>query len=264
MLEIKSIIKDKDSEPLSDSSRDFSVISKKTGRLASAVYLLTDFLPNVEPLKWSIRKLSLRIITETLSLKSVYTAEQKIRQLENVKIDIEKVVSLLEMAHMTGLISEMNFKVILSELTNLAKLEESYVNFSLLRPKDEGYSLSKGILGSDQQRSGFDIKDTMSDKNVLYDKGHSVVENKSSSVLLPSEITRVNQAKDLVKKLRVDRQVRILDIVRDKKEVTIKDMVVLIKDCSEKTIQRELVSMIKSGVLKRVGKRRWSKYSLNL
>jgi hypothetical protein len=264
MSEIKSITKDKGSEPFSDNGEDFSIISKKTGRLASAVYLLTDFLPNVEPLKWSIRKLSLRIITETISLKSVYTTEQKIRQLENVKINIEKVVSLLETAHMSGLISEMNFKVILSELTNLAKLEESYANFSLLRPKDEGYSFDKGILGSDHQTSEFDIKDTMSDKNVLYHKGHSTVKDKSSDALPPSEITRVNQAKDPVKKLRADRQVRILDIIRNKKDVNIKDIVVLIKDCSEKTIQRELVSMINSGVLKRVGKRRWSKYSLNL
>ena len=42
----------------------------------------------------------------------------------------------------------------------------------------------------------------------------------------------------------------------------IKDVSPLIKGCSEKTIQRELLSMVKSGILKKEGEKRWSKYSL--
>ena len=33
--------------------------------------------------------------------------------------------------------------------------------------------------------------------------------------------------------------------------------------CGEKTLQRELVSMVSDGVLKKTGEKRWSKYSLN-
>ena len=32
--------------------------------------------------------------------------------------------------------------------------------------------------------------------------------------------------------------------------------------CGEKTLQRELVSMVSDGVLKKTGEKRWSKYSL--
>ena len=32
--------------------------------------------------------------------------------------------------------------------------------------------------------------------------------------------------------------------------------------CSEKTLQRELVSMLKDGVLKKIGEKRWSRYSI--
>ena len=45
-------------------------------------------------------------------------------------------------------------------------------------------------------------------------------------------------------------------------KLTIKDFAKNIKDCSDKTIQRELISMVTSGVLKKEGERRWSKYFL--
>jgi hypothetical protein len=35
-----------------------------------------------------------------------------------------------------------------------------------------------------------------------------------------------------------------------------------IVSCGEKTLQRELVSMVKDGVLKKLGEKRWSRYML--
>jgi len=46
-------------------------------------------------------------------------------------------------------------------------------------------------------------------------------------------------------------------------KLTIKDFTKNIKDCSEKTIQRELLAMVAKGVLKKEGERRWSKYFLS-
>jgi hypothetical protein len=42
----------------------------------------------------------------------------------------------------------------------------------------------------------------------------------------------------------------------------IKDVSPLVTGCSEKTIQRELSAMVRSGILKKVGEKRWSRYSL--
>jgi hypothetical protein len=41
-----------------------------------------------------------------------------------------------------------------------------------------------------------------------------------------------------------------------------KDFVKVIPECSEKTIQRELLDLVGKGVLKKEGERRWSTYSL--
>ncbi len=59
-----------------------------------------------------------------------------------------------------------------------------------------------------------------------------------------------------------DRQQIIIKELRNKGQLTVKDLADKIKGCSEKTIQRELLSLVGSGVLKKEGERRWSRYSL--
>ncbi|MEI6553209.1 MAG: hypothetical protein WCO09_01450 [bacterium] len=59
-----------------------------------------------------------------------------------------------------------------------------------------------------------------------------------------------------------DRQQIILQIIKEIGESSIKDISDNVKDCSEKTIQRELNTLIYDGVIKKIGERRWSKYVL--
>jgi hypothetical protein len=57
-----------------------------------------------------------------------------------------------------------------------------------------------------------------------------------------------------------ERAERILDYIRLKKSVSIKEIAATVKGCSEKTIQRELILLIQKGLVRRVGERRWSQY----
>jgi DeoR/GlpR family transcriptional regulator of sugar metabolism len=58
------------------------------------------------------------------------------------------------------------------------------------------------------------------------------------------------------------RQEQITNILKGQSNLTIKDFSKVIKDCSEKTIQRELIELVDKGVIKKAGERRWSRYSL--
>lgn len=60
----------------------------------------------------------------------------------------------------------------------------------------------------------------------------------------------------------VDRGARIKTVLEAKPAATIKDIAEVITDVSEKTIQRELNSLIEKGQVIREGERRWSKYSI--
>lgn len=61
----------------------------------------------------------------------------------------------------------------------------------------------------------------------------------------------------------VDRAARIKTVLEAKPAATIKDISEVITDVSEKTIQRELNSLIEKGQVVREGERRWSKYSIS-
>jgi len=58
-----------------------------------------------------------------------------------------------------------------------------------------------------------------------------------------------------------DRADRIKTVLEAKPQATIKDIAEVITDVSEKTIQRELNSLIEKGQVIREGERRWSRYS---
>lgn len=59
-----------------------------------------------------------------------------------------------------------------------------------------------------------------------------------------------------------DRAERIKTVLEAKPQATVKDIAEIITDVSEKTIQRELNSLIEKGQVVREGERRWSRYSI--
>lgn len=65
-----------------------------------------------------------------------------------------------------------------------------------------------------------------------------------------------------VKSTSPDRATLIKTVLEARPQATIKDIASVVTDCSEKTIQRELNSLIELGEVLREGERRWSRYSL--
>jgi len=59
-----------------------------------------------------------------------------------------------------------------------------------------------------------------------------------------------------------DRESKIIEIVKVKEKVSIKDILDAVPGVGEKTIQRALISLVTRGVLKKEGERRWSRYAL--
>jgi DNA-binding transcriptional ArsR family regulator len=97
---------------------------------------------------------------------------------------------------------------------------------------------------------------SVSDKN----KGHSVPQKSDHSKPNPRPILGASESTPNID--RESRRSRILKLVKDKQEVMVKDITVHFPDLSEKTVQRELVALVETGVLKKAGERRWSRYSL--
>lgn len=242
-------INNQDTISFFEKDSSFVFAYKKTEKLASALYLVTNLFSDNEPMKWSLRKKASDILSLILEYKDINDSRANDFNY-SVKSKVLEIVSMLEISYMSGLVSQMNFNIIKKEFQNLSEifdqhslvfkkptnetLVDTFFNVSYKKPIQVGHvnhGLNMPYETAQNVHQKEDIKDTIS----ISDKG-------------------------VVK--RSNRQNTILALIKKKKELTIKDISEVIKDCSEKTIQRELISFIEAGVLKRTGERRWSKYSL--
>lgn len=105
------------------------------------------------------------------------------------------------------------------------------------------------------------IKDT-----VLYEKDNlsSSAFNMRRESMGKRQQNPIKQFKQSVSgKLNDERRKLILDVIKESGSAMIKDFSEVITGCSEKTIQRRLSDLVLSGVLRKEGERRWSKYYLS-
>jgi hypothetical protein len=80
----------------------------------------------------------------------------------------------------------------------------------------------------------------------------------------PTRIGQNDQVSNVVGagQYKNERQQLIVKTIATKGELSIKDLEGVVKGCSEKTIQRELLTLVDQGILLKTGERRWSRYSL--
>jgi len=247
---------------------DFYVVHKKAEKIAVATYMISNFFTPEEPLKWSLRRVVGELLKDTVSLGSV-SLSVKDSLVRNLVSKIVELISLYEVAHRAGFISEMNFAIIKSELEKMLELldrrESSQINtksisfdeafFKVERPKgDEGGVMSYESGGT--RKNIDDDKKNIHSNAPYFSAGSHSVKNTTKPVL--SFIKDNNILKDIKDK----RQNIIIALVKKHRKLTIKGFTGVIKDCSEKTIQRELLNLVSKGILKKEGERRWSTYSL--
>lgn len=219
---------------------DFAYLMKKTEKLASATYLVSGLFADGEPMKWSLRKKAAELVSFISSYKDIRQSE--LSAFSSIsKSKITEIISLLEVSNLGGLITEMNFSILKQEFVSLINSIESN------KQKTESSTVIP--------LSFFDAKE---DK-IFVPNTHII----PSPVSAPNILKDTLNLKDTSVFKSNNRQSIILGLLKKKKELTIKDISTIIKDVSEKTIQRELISLINAGVIKKIGERRWSRYFLN-
>ncbi len=216
-----------------------AAVLKRTERLTSALYLISSFIPDHDPLRTDLRK------TGLLLLSDIATGALRHRP-EEVLSRIASLVALLEVAEASRYLSPMNGKILrekYGELTNalvslspdaadlLSRMVEGPLDLSSSPSQGQTPLLSRSIGGSQKGRR---------------QSPHSLRKGRSSS----KEIDSANR-RDL-----------IIGAVKDKGKASIKDISQIVSDCSEKTLQREVLSLVSQGVLKKEGEKRWSVYTL--
>ncbi len=109
-----------------------------------------------------------------------------------------------------------------------------------------------------------DIQKTLPAEFVVRQDKENVLDQliKETSVTVRNSESHSDALEKKDKEVGQSRREVILSTIKDKPMLTIKDISTKIVNVSEKTIQRELTSMVHEGILVRNGEKRWSTYSL--
>lgn len=242
-------------------------IFKKTERLASAIYLITSFLLDNEPVKWKLRDIVTRLLSYSINLSN-QGHRSRADTMNNFTATSFEIISLLEVADISGIFSSMNCKIIkfeIEKIIDLVELKERGLGAKFLLPRNffetaEDYS----VVRNKSEQAGVSVseKDIIRTPNQGADKEVISETNLSRELLSIKDIKRTPLNKGHIVRDKNQRYEVIINLLKKIKEISIKDVSSIISDCSEKTIQRELLSLVDKGVLKKEGERRWSKYSL--
>lgn len=245
-----------------ESDTQIAFVFKKTERLISAFYLITSFLSDSEPIKWKVRNLATSLLSYSLSLSNQGYRNRAEAMSNFISISLE-IISLLEVAKISGIISAMNCEILrfeIEKVIELIDLKERSLNSKFLLSKsffetDEGLSSVNKNKQEEKRISDSKEGETTLQGESLH-KGHSngqsFVKDKANAVS--------DKGHNVANKN--DRYEAIINLLKKTKEISVKDVSSAVSGCSEKTLQRELLSLVKKGVLKKEGERRWSKYSL--
>lgn len=229
----------------------FTNLYKRSERLSSAVFLVSNIITSSTELRTKIQNLSLDLISTSAYVKDSNPTEC-LMLLSKIESILLQSMSLLDIAKLSGFISDMNADILKSEFDSfLAELGElrSYV--------DKSGKITKEYFNTASFSPQVNMSPAVLNSNYSNEMGLSI----SSRVEIDDYKRSQNEERDKSKRQET-REKAILDLIKNRGSVNIKDISKSIKGCSEKTIQRKLVSLINSGIIKKRGERRWSVYSL--
>jgi hypothetical protein len=220
----------------------YSNVFKKTERTVSVVFYILSYIERKQETEFHIKTMSEKAMAvheaslATLSLYE-YEAKEKIFPFQQSLVALEGTLRIANAARV------LNDEV-LALLVGEVDLVQRY--------------LRNHFVGA--------IPLTMRDPDAASVSDFKKVARPSTGIARPSRVAipkgDISSDAHMVYSQLVDRGARIKTVLEAKPAATIKDIAEVITDVSEKTIQRELNSLIEKGQVMREGERRWSKYSI--
>ena len=216
---------------------DSRLIALKAQKLTVAVYKITQYISDKEPLKWQLREMANQALLELAAVAPgsflLYQNSPK------ASVLIFGLCQLCEVAKSAGGFSEMNFSILRDEYFSLKNELETGLKIEL--PSFKSNVLSGQISEADQQNLPIISQGHLKDK-INPDKGQT----RQSNLLVKFQARR----EAIIKFLRRRGSSEVAEIVK------------ALPGIGEKTIQRNLKELIEAGKVRRFGQRRWSRYSL--
>ena len=237
-----------DIKRLSDDVEYYNNVFKKTEKIVSVVFYILSFVSEKDinmSLSKSLKESSFKLHEISLETLQAYpdTVSDKLFAVRYQLLVVDSTVRIAESARMIA--------------PDLAQLLTEQID-----------GVQRYLTNHYLQNTGLSIKDL---HEVAVPKSHTATNTPApKSATQPKRRQQrvqvpagdISSDAYMVYSQLTDRAERIKTVLEAKPQATVKDVAEIITDVSEKTIQRELNSLIEKGQVLREGERRWSKYSV--
>jgi hypothetical protein len=237
------------------SGQNMSFIFKKTEKISQGLFLATNHIKDNEHIKWLIRQKAVDIVCISAQMNNLKVVNMD-TIIDGYLSNTFDLVSLLNIASGSNIMSHNNSLILIDEINGVLKYILDNKNNDIRHTQSIVLS-SDFFKVEDVYKSG--LKPSLKNNSLSsFDKINSNKNNVLSN--------RNDQNKPYlninIKDKKNTRQEQIINLLKTQSGLTIKDFLGVIKDCSAKTIQRELIDLTRLGLIIKEGERRWSKYSI--
>ncbi|MFZ2555676.1 MAG: hypothetical protein WAZ27_01950 [Minisyncoccia bacterium] len=216
---------------------------KRAERISAALHLVTNHVPETEPLRSVIRNKGLELLSYILELRAGFRGPASEKG-QAALASIRELISLVRLLAVSGFISVQNANAIAEATDELGSL----------------------IVIS--QRSSLADQLTISREQLVPPVGNVTLPRfeRSTPFTQPRPVAKRTEQKDVTILSENEassggqRSEIILDILKTGGVLGIRDISSNLPQYSEKMIQRELSNLVDSGRVRKIGAKRWSRY----
>lgn len=199
-----------------------TLVAKKSERLVTALYLVTDLMADTEPIKHGLRKNAVALLSSMNALAQLDVKDRVIEFKMSLKA-VTEIISLLHVSVTTGIVSEMNGQLLMDGFRSLQLiLEKKQPIFTkeMLNVDDEELGVGQGFVSAVTSTS-YDVMTPLSlarlhDNN--YDLRRTNEALKQSQIIARME-ARENKGQNIDRSIK-DKNEETVDLQTSKKAVS--------------------------------------------
>ena len=217
----------------------YGYVTDRIQKLTAALYRVTDLLSDKEPLKWTLRDKALNLYDDLVSVKNV---KDKDSLLDNSLKNFAQIIKSLELISAGVCVSNLNFEILKREYLFLKNFVEG-------KKTDIAYD-SKILLELEKIGSPYPFaRKELSQKSPIYSAAN--------------EINHINSGINAKEINPQSRKGKVLDFLKNGPAKSVNEIAVIFNgETSEKSIQRDLLDLVKMGKISAIGDKRWRKYEV--
>jgi hypothetical protein len=227
-------------------------IEERAIRATAALYRVTDFFSDNEPMKWKCRDNAVELVE---CIEKYYTDNSKrVELLENAFQLSEALRSKLAIVQAGGFISRINFQTLEQEYALISDtLSNSMSDISIGQ---------KNILDINIDRSFFQ-KDITNERGMSQQRRDTRNEEKHQHMVSTDSHAEQRKKTNEEPSSINERQESIKQALQNNDWMSLSDIASIYNTgVSMKTVQRDTNALVEMGIIRSKGERRWRKYTL--